>query len=145
MNQICKVLLLIISALCYFNYAPAQQFSGSERIMFSINEGWKFLPEGNAYAETVQFNDDKWQIVSLPHTWNAQDPFDDDRTYRRGISWYRKKLSLNKSFLNKRVFIYFEGANQVAHVYANGYFAGIHKGEYPGLEFDIYKTALPNS
>lgn len=107
------------------------------RTAFTIHDNWKFSPKGIAYAETVQANDSDWELVSLPHTWNAKDPFDDDRTYRRGISWYRKQLELDQRFFDKKVFLYFEGANQVTHVYVNGHFAGLHKGGYTGFALDI--------
>ncbi len=137
-----RILILTGLLFLFINEGRVAAQAGSGRIQFSINDGWKFLPAGMAYAETVQFNDGDWQTVSLPHTWNATDPFDDDRTYRRGISWYRKRLELPKSFQNKKVSLYFEGANQVAHVYVNGYFAGMHKGGYTGFAIDITNYLL---
>jgi len=111
--------------------------SSNARKIFSVNDNWKFLPGGIAYAETVQAKDGDWETVSLPHTWNAADPFDDDRTYRRDISWYRKHLNIPQGFKDNKIFLYFEGANQVVHVYLNGYFAGSHKGGYTGFAIDI--------
>jgi beta-galactosidase len=111
--------------------------SPNDRVAFTIDDNWKFLPGGEAYAETVQADDAGWATISLPHTWNAKDPFDDDLTYRRGISWYRKRLVLDRRLQNKHVFLYFEGANQVTHVYVNGSFAGMHKGGYTGFAIDI--------
>jgi beta-galactosidase len=138
MNQLCRNLWAFAIAVFYLNALAAQNLSGG-RESFTINDGWKFLPAGAAYAETVQFNDDPWETVSLPHTWNASDPFDDDRTYQRGISWYRKNLELDNRFQDKKIFLYFEGANQVTHVYVNGHFAGLHKGGYTGFAIDITK------
>ncbi|HEV7779829.1 MAG TPA: glycoside hydrolase family 2 TIM barrel-domain containing protein [Chitinophagaceae bacterium] len=123
--------------LSLFSLSKAVAQPDAGRIQFSVNDGWKFLPDGAAYAETVQFNDAGWEPVSLPHTWNAEDPFDDDRTYRRGISWYRKKMELPPLFKSKKVWLWFEGANQVTQVYVNGYFAGMHKGGYTGFAIDI--------
>ena len=109
----------------------------SNRQVQSINDGWKFYQGGLAYAETVAFNDDGWEQLSLPHTWNAFDVFDDDRTYARSIGWYRKQLQTDPVWANKKVFLYFEGVGQTAHVYVNGYFAGMHKGGYTGFSIDI--------
>jgi beta-galactosidase len=75
--------------------------------------------------------------VSLPHTWNARDVFDDDRTYKRSIGWYRKWLHLGQEYAHKRIFLCFEGAHQVADVYVNGSFVGRHKGGYTAFSFDI--------
>lgn len=127
--------LILCLALLVFTAAPRLCAQG--RMITSINDGWKFLPRGAAYAETVYFNDAAWENVQLPHTWNAADPFDDDLTYRRGESWYRRKLSLDNSLRNQHFFLYFEGANQDVKVYVNGSFAGDHQGGYTGFAIDI--------
>lgn len=129
---------IFVLAFWLFSIVAGECFAQSNsRRQNSINDGWKFLPKGAAYAETVQCKDADWEQVSLPHTWNATDPFDDDRTYRRGIGWYRKELVVDQQYKGKRLYLYFEGANQLAHVYVNGYFAGLHKGGYTGFAIDI--------
>jgi hypothetical protein len=82
-------------------------------------------------------SDAGWRTVSIPHTWNAHDPFDDDASYRRGIGWYRKELHLDDALRGKRIFLYFEGANEVSDVYVNGAFVGEHRGGYTAFAFDI--------
>lgn len=82
-------------------------------------------------------DDAKWETVNIPHTWNSLDPFDDDGTSRRGISWYRKKVVLDRRFSDKRLFVHFEGVGQIADVYINGIFAGQHKGGFTAFTFDI--------
>ena len=131
--------IFILSGFLFFAniFSEANAQSANARKIFSINDNWKFLHRGIAYAETVQAKDADWETVSLPHTWNAADPFDDDRTYRRDIGWYRRHLNVDQGSRDKKIFLYFEGANQVAHVYVNGYFAGMHKGGYTGFSIDI--------
>lgn len=111
--------------------------SPGARLKWSVNDNWKFLPEGADFAHRPKSDDTRWQLVNIPHTWNAKDPFDDDETSRRGISWYRKKITLDKRFKDKKIFLYFEGAYQVADVYVNGIFAGQHKGGYTAFNIDI--------
>lgn len=107
------------------------------RLQWSINDNWKYLPQGADFAQRPKADDSKWQSVNIPHTWNAKDPFDDDETSRRDISWYRKKIVLDKRFKDKKIYLNFEGAYQVADVYINGVFAGQHKGGYTAFTFDI--------
>lgn len=107
------------------------------RIQWSINDNWRYLPQGADFAQRPKADDSKWQAVNIPHTWNAKDPFDDDETSRRDISWYRKKILLDKRFKDKKIYLNFEGAYQVADVYVNGVFAGQHKGGYTGFIFDV--------
>ncbi len=109
------------------------------RLRMSINSGWKFYPDGLNLAEKPAMPDSNWQTVSLPHTWNVSDPFDDVPSYRRGIGWYRKWVSLRGFIAHKKVFLNFEGVNQVANVYVNGAFVGQHKGGYTGFTVDITK------
>jgi beta-galactosidase len=99
------------------------------RTVISINESWQFH-KGKNPNDTLQ---DKWQIVQVPHTWNAQDVMDDAPGYYRGVGWYRKKIAVSNSFKNQDVTLYFEGAGQEAEVFINGKKAGQHTGGYTGF------------
>jgi len=99
----------------------------------SINSGWKFK-RADATA---------WQTVCLPHTWNLGDDTDDAPGYFRGKGTYRRQLHIDRNAEGKRVFLYFEGANQVASINVNGKPAGTHKGGYTRFAVDI--TGLVNT
>ena len=107
------------------------------RVRFTIDDGWKFYPGGLNFAWSPQLSDAAWESVTIPHSWNAHDPFDDAPSYRRGVSWYRKTLRVDSALAGRRIFLYFEGANQVADVYVNGAFVGEHAGGYTAFAFDI--------
>lgn len=113
------------------------QDQSETRIQFAINDNWKFNANGSEFASNVKTNEQNWTKVDLPHTWNAKDPFDDDASYKRGICWYRKHIKLSEKLNNKRIYIYFEGANQVTDVYINSSYVGQHKGGYTAFNFDI--------
>jgi len=107
------------------------------RARVSINDGWRYRPDGQSFAEKPGTPDSAWERVSVPHTWNARDPFDDSPGYRRGIGWYRRHLALDEAYRGKRLYLQFEGVNQVARVYVNGAFAGEHRGGYTAFTIDI--------
>ena len=65
-------------------------------------------------APRSAFDDSSWERVYLPHTWNAQDGCDEIPGYFRGIGWYRKHFQLDSDLRGKRIFLEFEGVNQVA-------------------------------
>lgn len=110
----------------------------SMRISYTINDNWKFSIDDLTGAEKPGVPDKDWETVNLPHTWNVRDAFDDVPEYRRGASWYRRRLELGAGGLkNKRIFLYFEGANQVADVYVNEKPVGRHTGGYSAFAFDI--------
>src|SRR3954454_17637934 len=133
--RILRILLLIniivACALCRTTGAPIS------RAKISINSNWRFLKADVADASNASFDDRKWQTVSLPHTWNASDPFDDEPGYFRGACWYRRNLAIPSTAKDKRLFLYFEGANQTADVYVNGKLAGRHIGGYTAFAFEI--------
>lgn len=119
---------------------PAESASAaavSPRLRHTINERWRHAPGALAGAEAEAYDDRDWTLVNLPHTWNAEDAFTESLEYRRGIGWYRRHLPLDASLRGRRLFLYFEGANQVADVYVNGRAAGRHVGGYTAFAFDI--------
>jgi len=118
-------------------FVRVEALASDPRSRTSINDGWRFRPDGLNFAEKPSMDDADWERVSIPHTWNASDPFDDAPSYRRGIGWYRKHLPLSEDLRGKRLYLYFEGANQVARVYVNGAFAGEHRGGYTAFAVDI--------
>lgn len=133
---------------------PAMLTAQGGRVQRTLNEGWRFAYGGQSFAEKytallepgkmkfferAQEQDAGWERVTLPHTWNARDPFDDVPGYRRGIAWYRRTLSLDSSYAGKRLHLHFEGVNQVADVYVNGAFAGRHEGGYSAFTLDVTK------
>jgi beta-galactosidase len=126
---------IVVPLLCY-TLSVASQMARTE---YTINSNWRFWNNGIASGQNKSSIDDSsWDIVNIPHTWNAEDPFDDVDGYKRGIAWYRKNLELSKNELQgKRVFLNFEGANQVTDVYVNNRMVGRHKGGYTGFKFDI--------
>ncbi len=119
-------------------------FVNAQRSKTTINESWSFCKGAVANAQKVNFKDSAWQKINLPHTWNAEDSFDDEPGYYRGIGWYRKRIFINEAFKNKQLFLYFEAANQTATVYVNGQLAGTHVGGYAGFCFNISAFALFN-
>jgi beta-galactosidase len=107
------------------------------RTRYAIDDNWKFSYGETNLAWSPSVSDADWEAVSIPHTWNAHDVVDDVPGYARGIGWYRKELRLDSALAGKKIFLYFEGANQVADVYVNGAFVGEHKGGYTAFAFDI--------
>lgn len=111
--------------------------ASSPRTCLSLNQSWRFTAADTPGAEAAGFDDSQWQVVSVPHTWNALDTEDDEPSYRLGVGWYRRLLDLDHRLKGKRLFLYFEGANQVADVFVNGKLAGQHKGGYTAFAFEI--------
>ena len=109
----------------------------AQRVQVSMNDGWRFAYEPAGEPATPGFDDAVWERVTVPHTWNAEDAFDKEEGYRRGVGWYRKTFALDPALDGRRLFLYFESANQVAEVFMNGEPAGRHVGGYTAFAFDV--------
>ena len=117
--------------------AAAIASADAPRVRYTINDQWRYAPGAIEGAAAADFDDSGWQRINLPHTWNAIDAFDKTTPYRRGIGWYRKSLVITPELRGKRLFLYFEGANQVADVFVNARHAGQHIGGYTAFVFEI--------
>ncbi|MEZ4793790.1 MAG: glycoside hydrolase family 2 TIM barrel-domain containing protein [Gelidibacter sp.] len=95
-----------------------------------INSGWQF---------TLDSTKTNWQTVNIPHTWNEEDAFDDEKGYYRGIGWYQKQLFVSDQKKDLVHYLHFKGVNQETDVYVNGNFVGNHKGGYAAFNFNISK------
>jgi len=138
-----KFATCLLLCFTFISYTQAKDpLNTGPRVKYTINEDWRFIPIGKAFGYRSLTDDSGAELISIPHTWNTHDPFDGKYSYHRGISWYRKKLVLNEDLKGKRLFLYFEGANQVADVYINSVFAGQHKGGYTAFVVDITDYAI---
>ena len=117
--------------------AGAQAPADAPRLRVTINDGWRFAAGAVEGAERAAFADTAWTRVDLPHTWNAADALEERGRYRRGVGWYRRALALDPALRGRRLFLHFEGANQVADVFVNGHAAGRHVGGYTAFTVDV--------
>ena len=131
-----NIFFLLLSAILFFSAKPCLA-QNSGRINYTINDNWRFTLADDPNSSKPEFADRAWERVNIPHTWNLKDVFDDELDYRRGGAWYRRSLPLDARHRSKRIFLYFEGANQIADVFVNGKKAGQHIGGYTAFVFDI--------
>lgn len=100
-----------------------------------LNQGWMFVENDSNFQ--------KAHSVTLPHDWSilhrfdAQAPAGNDGGYLpTGKGWYRRMLTLDKRYENKKVRLYFEGVYMNSHVYINGQLAGGWPYGYSGFWVD---------
>lgn len=113
------------------------------RQTYNICSDWKFKKGSISAASQKDFDDSRWEGVSIPHTWNALDGQDGGNNYYRGEGWYRKTLAWDAAYENKRIYIEFLGAGSQAEMYVNGSSVGTHKGAYTAFRFDITDALVP--
>jgi len=116
---------------------PAQTTKPAPRTVMSINEDWRFIKATTLFTTPEVKLKEAWQVVNLPHTWNATDVMDDEPGYYRDKGFYQKTLNVDPSWMHKKVYLHFEGANQETTVHVNGKPAGSHIGGYTAFNIPI--------
>ncbi len=104
------------------------------RNVINFNFKWAFTKNADAVPEKIS---NKWDFVTLPHSWNAIDGQDGEADYYRGTCYYAKEL--NKMDLPQADMYYleFRGANSSADVYVNGKKLASHDGGYSTWRVNI--------
>jgi len=121
--------------------------------------GWKFQKGAQSGAETPNFNDSKWQSVTIPHDWAISGPFDKEidkqvvaieqngeleateKTGRTGSlpwigeGWYRRSIEIPDGYSHAELI--FDGAMAEPKVYVEGKFAGYWAYGYTTFALDI--------
>ena len=111
-------------------------------------EDWKFLKRDIAPDENQEtwknIQTPPWEVVSIPHTWNAEDGANGlaanpelPEGYYRGPAWYERALPIPAKWKARRVFVRFEGVSLVADVLINRIPVGQHRGAFGAFCFEI--------
>ena len=119
-NRLVSVVLFMLYGMSMF----------AQRQDILLNNDWNFR-----FSHQVQKGTEV--RVDLPHTWNAQDALSGKIDYKRGIGNYEKNLFIRSEWKGKRLFIRFEGVNNIADVFVNRRHIGEHRGGYGAFIFEI--------
>ncbi|MFT3752283.1 MAG: glycoside hydrolase family 2 TIM barrel-domain containing protein [Paludibacter sp.] len=111
--------------------------ANTARTKLNFNREWKFTLGDPKGAEQVNFDDNSWQNVGLPHSFSI--PYFMSPDFYVGYGWYRKDFEIPASYSGKKIFLEFEAAFQDAEIYVNGQKVGTHRGGYTGFSIDISK------
>ena len=112
--------------------------SGSGRIVYNFNPGWRFHRGDIKGAEAVRFDDTSWQVVSVPHTVELMPAEASGCRNYQGVAWYRKHFVIPQDMKGKEVSLHFEGAMGKQVIYLNGKRVQEHLGGY--LPFTVQLT-----
>ncbi|MBV9963534.1 MAG: DUF4982 domain-containing protein [Parafilimonas sp.] len=137
-----KIIAVII---CIFSIT----FCFAQRTLL-FDDAWKFYRGDTTNAEQINFDDNNWRQVDLPHDFSIEDlpgtnsPFNPDVVNgvsigftTGGIGWYRKTFALSSTQENKKVIIQFDGVYMNADVWLNGEHLGNHPYGYTSFYYNI--------
>lgn len=124
----------------------------------SLNGMWKFnwVPNANERPTDfyqVGFNDDNWIEFPVPANWelngcgypvyvNTRNEFDNSNLPKvpekeNAVGSYRKTFSLDKSWINQKIYLHFGAVKSAFYVWVNGQFVGYSEDSKTAAEFDI--------
>jgi len=119
----------------------AQQITQGKRL---FDSNWKFFLGDAPSVSTVEFDDQNWRNLDLPHDWSIEGTLDvknpmgnDGGYFPAGLGCYRKTFTLPASVKGKLVSIYFEGVYMNAEVSINGKLLGVHPYGYTSFSYDL--------
>ena len=149
-----RKLLFCFSAFLFTLCSTAQQ-----RVVTSLNFGWRFMAGDVPGASALQYDDSQWRIVDVPHDFQIEQPWvapaadekadNDDpaaniksrlssRAFKEmGKGWYRYHLTPADSLKGRRLVLDFGGIMYVGDVYLNGEYIGGTDYGYVGFEVDV--------
>ena len=141
-----RVSVIVLSLFSFVLGCNTNSPNEAVRTKTNINQAWLYSENPTKNLETIKASK-KWSTINLPHTWNSEDPTDNDPGYRRSASWYKKEIFLSKIEMDRDYFIYFEGANISTEVYIGNEKVGEHIGGYIGFKINIsnYLKKGPNT
>ncbi len=97
------------------------------RNVLKINDDWGFVKGVSELNEVMAANR---EMVTLPHTWNANDGQDGGNDYFRGTCAYVKGITKAELPDGQLYYLEINGANSSAEVYVNGQKLAHHDGGY---------------
>lgn len=118
------------------------------RQLIDLNQGWEFhrpidiQPSEPRVASTGKEGEfppatAQWELVNLPHSVRLEPLNASGCRHYQGPCWYRKNLMIDGSCSDKKIYLRFEGAMQVADIRLNGKRLTTHYGGYLPFTVDL--------
>ncbi|WP_455585581.1 glycoside hydrolase family 2 protein [Bacteroides sp.] len=139
------LLLLLVPSLAWgtdayrpeISVAGFIPLSGSGRDIYNFDPGWRYYKGNAENAETVDFDDSDWEVVSAPHSVELMPAEASGCRNYQGPVWYRKRFVLPSAVRGKQVLIHFEAVMGKQKIYLDGKLIKEHFGGYLPFNIDL--------
>ncbi|WP_316783731.1 glycoside hydrolase family 2 TIM barrel-domain containing protein [Pedobacter frigiditerrae] len=140
--KIIRILFLIVTTAFFTSPLFAQNNTDQIRINQLFNFDWKFKAGDISNAQNINFSDNDWRKLDLPHDFQFDQPWDKNANKGRGfktlgVGWYRKTFKADPNWKGKQIALDFEGIMLSGEVWVNGKKIGATPYGYLGFEADI--------
>lgn len=120
-----------------FSTAGFFRLDNSGREVYSMNPAWRFHKGAMEGAETKEFNDKDWTVVSLPDGIEYLPTEASGCINYQGEVWYRKHFTPDAALKGKKLFLHFEAIMGKSKVFVNGKLLTEHFGGYLPVIVDV--------
>ena len=120
-----------------FSTAGFFRLDNSGREVYSMNPAWRFHKGAMEGAETKEFNDKDWTVVSLPDGIEYLPTEASGCINYQGEVWYRKHFTPDAVLKGKKLFLHFEAIMGKSKVFVNGKLLTEHFGGYLPVIADV--------
>ncbi|MGL6021744.1 MAG: glycoside hydrolase family 2 TIM barrel-domain containing protein [Chitinophagaceae bacterium] len=136
----------VLFALFLISLFGNAQIAVENRVENDFNTDWKFYLGDTTNPHSMDFNDNNWRSLNIPHDWSIETPFNEKSPngasggyLSGGIGWYRKKFVLNDTYKDKTIWLDFDGIYRNSEVWINGHYLGKRPYGYVPFYYDITK------
>ncbi|MGF7231089.1 glycoside hydrolase family 2 TIM barrel-domain containing protein, partial [Arachidicoccus sp.] len=136
--------ILILLLLFLFVKRSTAQLPPRQTIDF--DNGWYFYNGDDVNASRINYHQDGWQAVTLPHDWSIYGSFSPSNPATNlggslpgGIGWYRKSFTLSDAYKEKIISILFDGVYKNSEVWVNGHYLGKRPNGYISFAYQLSK------
>lgn len=140
-NYLFEKSLLLVFCAALFSISGCQEKSAkvtatNEYVAPALfNEHWQFILSDTDRAWADVKKETTWAAVTLPHTSRIEPKIVNDQW--QGFVWYRKKITAESNWVQKKVYLDFEAAMNIAEVWLNDTKLGSHMGGYLPFSVEI--------
>ena len=144
-----KTILFVLCTL-FLQHLSAQDtsvaglfpLSGSGRIVYNFNDGWRFHLGDCPDAESTTFDDSRWETVTAPHTSQLEPAEASGGRNYQGVSWYRKTFIVPQDMAGQVVQLHFEAVMGKQLYYVNGRLVRQNFGGYLPVTINLTQAGV---
>lgn len=102
---------------------PPQHREGKEKQIVNLSNRWLFSIGDDAKWKEEKFDDNNWEKISVPSSWENQGFHGYD-----GYAWYRTSFKLNENEIDKDLYLVLGYVDDVDQTFINGKLIGLSGG-----------------
>ena len=133
--NIYKIILLLLLALtlngCFEDRSVQPKKSSTEELLIDLSGRWRFSLGDKLEWKEKSFNDNSWEKIKVPSSWENQGFHGFD-----GYAWYRTSFKLSNANEAKDLYLILGYVDDVDQTFINGNLIGV-SGGFP----NNYRTA----